>query len=166
MEDAHPRAEDTHSPDQPDSRGLADAITVVATVGRPETQPAVPLSPLSSNVSWSIRYIVHNHGETFTMGQLAQFAGLSKFHFSRKFHRETGLPPRAFLRRYRIACAMDILEKSRLEVRHVAHRVGYRDHAAFTRAFTRIAGEPPTAYRARCRAARPVGRNAPPSPGE
>jgi len=102
---------------------------------------------LSDPVKWSIRYVCHNFAENFTVAELARFAGLSKYHFTRKFRKETGITPGAFLQRYRITQAMSMLVRSQQPIRRIALNVGYKDHAAFSRAFGRIAGTRPTLYR-------------------
>ena len=82
-----------------------------------------------------------------TLDDMAQAAGLSKYHFLRKFRQEAGMTPGAFLQRYRIAEAMKELADSKQQVRDIAKRVGYRDPAAFSRAFSKIAGVQPRRFR-------------------
>lgn len=114
-------------------------------------------------MEWSIRYVCHNFAEPFTIGELARFVGLSKYHFSRKFRKETGLAPRAFVQRYRITRAMDLLVDSEHRIRDIAWRVGYKDHAAFSRAFNRITGTQPILYRLTRQSRRAEDRQGPPS---
>ena len=60
---------------------------------------------------------------------------------------EAGITPGAYLKRYRIVQAMDHLIGSRRKIREIGQMVGYRDPAAFSRAFAQIAGTQPYLYR-------------------
>jgi len=128
------------------SRTPMDALAYVA--GR----TFIPVRPngrgkLSHAVKWGIRYVLNNYAHNFTITDLAGTIGLTNHYFTRKFHKETGITPGAFLQRYRITQAMNMLVRSEQPVRRIASNVGYTDHAAFTRAFGRITGTQPTMYR-------------------
>ncbi len=101
----------------------------------------------SQAVKWGVRYVLQNYSRSFTIDELADFVGLSKYHFTRKFHKETGLTPGVFLRRYRILQAMGKLICSDEAIHKIASSVGYRGHAAFSRAFNRVMGMQPITCR-------------------
>jgi len=124
--------------------GIVLAHVVRQTFAREQPQPK---RCLSKPVAMAIRCMLARHGNALTVAELAHEVGLSRFHFTRRFHREAGITPGAFLRRLRIARAMELLVESDRNVNRIAHDVGYEDHAAFTRAFNRITGTPPTHYR-------------------
>ena len=102
---------------------------------------------ISRVVGSSIEHVLKSFDRPLTVADLAGRVGLSRFHFTRKFRRETGITPGAFLKRYRMARAMEMLSESNNPINVIASRVGYGDHAAFSRAFAKVAGMPPTRYR-------------------
>ena len=96
---------------------------------------------------WTVEYISSHFAEKVSLAAMARGAQLSKYHFLRKFRQEAGITPGAFVKRYRIVQAMDYLTGTRHTVKKVGQMVGYRDPAAFSRAFTQIAGTQPYLYR-------------------
>ena len=102
---------------------------------------------ISRVVASSIEHVLRSFDQPLTVADLAGRVGLSRFHFTRRFRRETGITPGAFLKRYRMVRAMEMLSKSNDPINAIASRVGYGNHAAFSRAFAKIAGIPPTMYR-------------------
>ena len=94
-----------------------------------------------------MKYISNHFAEDISLDDLARGAQLSKYHFLRKFRQEVGITPGAFLKRYRIVQAMDRLTGTQHTIKEIGQMVGYRDPAAFSRAFTQIAGTQPYLYR-------------------
>jgi AraC-like DNA-binding protein len=126
-----------------------DPLEVVAHVARRTFTPLAPQpggSP-SRVTSWTVKYIASHFAENIKLEDLARGAQLSKYLFLRKFRLEVGITPGAYLKRYRIVQAMDHLTSSRRTIREIGQMVGYRDPAAFSRAFAQIAGTQPYLYR-------------------
>jgi AraC-like DNA-binding protein len=73
--------------------------------------------------------------EPLAIAELAQVAGMSRYHFMRAFKQVTGLPPHAFQLDLRINRARRLLREGR-PLAWVAHAVGFADQAHFQRAFT------------------------------
>ena len=132
------------------SAGASDEpLEIVAHVARRtfttlNRNPAASPSPATA---WTVKYISNHFAENISLDDLARAAQLSKYHFLRKFHKEAGLTPGAYLKRYRIVQAMDHLTGTRHTIKEIGQMVGYRDPAAFSRAFTQIAGTQPYLYR-------------------
>ncbi|MEH0840817.1 AraC family transcriptional regulator [Micromonospora sp. CPCC 205711] len=80
---------------------------------------------------------------------LAARAHLSRFHFDRLVAAATGEPPGALRRRLLLERAAYRLTSTDLTVLDVAVEAGYGSHEAFTRAFLRAYGVPPTDVRRR-----------------
>jgi transcriptional regulator GlxA family with amidase domain len=93
--------------------------------------------------------MLENHGKPITVGDIADYVGLSKFHFVRVFSRLAGISPGALLRRMRIVRAARLLEESSLSVSEVGMAVGYCYATAFARAFRGVLGTSPSSYRVR-----------------
>jgi AraC-like DNA-binding protein len=90
------------------------------------------------------------HGEPdkpWTLASLARVAGLSRSVFAERFHGRVGVPPMAYLTRWRLQLAARWLRETQLSVSEVFHRLGYASAAAFHRAFKREHGAAPSVYR-------------------
>ena len=118
----------------------------------------IPLKPgaieqLSDVVEGGVKYVQSNFEYDIHLDDIAMAAGLSKFHFIRKFHSEVGKTPGAFLQHCRIFEAMKQLCQTSDPVGKIGKRVGYKDAAAFSRAFARITGTQPRRFRQKARRA-------------
>jgi AraC-like DNA-binding protein len=80
---------------------------------------------------------------------LARTALMSPAHFSRKFRATYGETPYAYLMTRRIERAKALLRRGDLSVTEVCMAVGCTSLGSFSARFTQLAGETPTAYRAR-----------------
>jgi AraC-like DNA-binding protein len=80
---------------------------------------------------------------------LARAALMSTAHFSRKFRAAYGETPYAYLMTRRIERAKALLRRGDLSVTEVCLAVGCKSLGSFSARFTQLAGETPTAYRAR-----------------
>ena len=80
---------------------------------------------------------------------LARTALMSPAHFSRKFRATYGETPYAYLMTRRIERAKALLRRGDLSVTEVCMAVGCTSLGSFSAHFTQLAGETPTAYRAR-----------------
>lgn len=78
---------------------------------------------------------------------LARVAGFSRYHFTRLFTAHAGLSPAAWLVDRRVKEAARLLRESRLPLKEIATRCGFRDPAFFGKTFARRTGQPPGAYR-------------------
>ncbi len=80
---------------------------------------------------------------------LARAALMSPAHFSRQFRAAYGETPYAYLMTRRIERAQALLRGGELSVTEVCLAVGCTSLGSFSARFTELAGETPTAYRAR-----------------
>jgi len=78
---------------------------------------------------------------------LAKAAGMSPFHFSRVFKEMTGQAPKQYLKRIRLDRAAYYLKYSDWQVVDVGLACGFQNHESFTRAFQKLHGQSPSAYR-------------------
>ncbi|MGO4670243.1 AraC family transcriptional regulator [Bosea sp. 2RAB26] len=89
------------------------------------------------------------HGEptrSWTIGDLAKEAALSRSTFFERFRREVGVAPMEYLLGWRMAIAKDLLRGDSVSVGEVARRVGYSSSSTFSVAFARQVGISPTTY--------------------
>ena len=78
---------------------------------------------------------------------LAQEVGLSRSAFHERFVQYLGQPPMQYLASWRIQLGARLLRESGRVVASIALEVGYESEAAFSRAFKRMVGMPPAAWR-------------------
>lgn len=83
----------------------------------------------------------------WSLDALARHGGLSRSVLAERFKAIVGQPPIDYLTRVRMARAARMLETSDLSVADVAFRVGYQSDASFHKAFRRMMGTSPSAYR-------------------
>jgi AraC-like DNA-binding protein len=93
----------------------------------------------------------------WTLDALARDVGLSRSSLAERFARLIGHPPMQYLAQWRMQLAAGLLADSGHRVARVAAEVGYDSEAAFSRAFHKLVGMPPAAWRRACdrSAARP-----------
>ncbi|MGO4748136.1 helix-turn-helix transcriptional regulator, partial [Streptomyces sp. 2MCAF27] len=89
----------------------------------------------------------------WTVESLAARSGLSRAAFARRFNALVGEPPMAYLTRWRMTTAAQLLQESDAPLTTVAARAGYGSEFAFAKAFKREFGLAPGLYRRQARAA-------------
>jgi len=88
----------------------------------------------------------------WTLEEFAREVGMSRSTLARRFSAAAGEPPIAYLTRWRMTLAMELLRDTPAPLATIAERVGYESVFAFSAAFKRITSEAPSHYRARARA--------------
>lgn len=78
-----------------------------------------------------------------TLDEMAEEAGLSKFHFIRSFKSDTGLTPLQYVHNRKMAIAKRYLEEG-ARIIDIAHLLGYSDQSHFTRRFKLTFGVKPS----------------------
>lgn len=109
-------------------------------------EPPFPQSA-SGRVAEAAAAIRRNLHTPVSVDDLATAAGLSRFHFSRLFTEQTGLPPVRYLQEVRIERATGMLVTTALPVKEVAAACGYQSESYFCRAFKGATGLTPNEYR-------------------
>ncbi len=88
-----------------------------------------------------------NPAHPWTVANLAHQVGVSRTRFAERFRHFLGEPPMAYLARWRLKLAAEILVSSNANVAEIAAEVGYASEAAFNRVFKREFGCPPAQFR-------------------
>jgi AraC-like DNA-binding protein len=83
----------------------------------------------------------------WTLDGLARAASTSRTVMAERFAHFVGLPPMQYLARWRMQLAASALLEGNPTVADVATRVGYGSEAAFSRAFKKLVGVSPAAWR-------------------
>ena len=84
----------------------------------------------------------------WTVAELAAEAAVSRSLLDTRFRELLGRAPIRYLADWRMHVAEELLETTELSVFAIARRVGYDSEEAFSRAFKRAKGKPPSAWRA------------------
>ncbi|MFA9218686.1 MAG: cupin domain-containing protein [Sphingomonadaceae bacterium] len=95
--------------------------------------------------------MLQHPADDWSIARMAAAVHMSRAAFCKHFTGTGGVTPAQFLLRLRMRLATQRLTAGD-SVEQAASHVGYQSHAAFTRAFKRIVGEQPGAYRRQLRA--------------
>lgn len=82
----------------------------------------------------------------WSVAEMAGRAGLSRSTFSERFKQTIGLSPMEYLAEWRMAVAKDLLTREKPPLEELATRVGYQSASAFSTAFRRRTGQPPSHF--------------------
>jgi signal transduction histidine kinase/DNA-binding LacI/PurR family transcriptional regulator/AraC-like DNA-binding protein len=92
-------------------------------------------------------YIEARYAEPIRREDIAGHVAITPDYLTDCFHQELGITPIAFLNRYRIRRAREMLDSTDLTVTEVAMATGFSSVSHFTRTFHRVVGVSPRAYR-------------------
>ena len=87
----------------------------------------------------------------WTIEELAKQVGLSRSVLAERFTDLVGIPPMQYLAKWRMQIASGLLSGGSANVATVASEIGYESEAAFSRAFKKMVGVPPSVWRRRVR---------------
>lgn len=112
-----------------------------------EAPPAGILRGLADErLALSLRRLHADPARDWTIESLAREAALSRSAFYKRFRLALGMPPMEYLTAWRMALAKTYLDQEDLGMEEIAERVGYGSASAFSTAFTRFVGVPPSRY--------------------
>jgi transcriptional regulator GlxA family with amidase domain len=105
--------------------------------------PRTEAAPFSAQVQ---RWLAERRAQRYDLGLLAQAFHTSTRTLLRRYRRETGSTPLAWLQQARVRKAQRLLEGGQ-RLAEVVAAVGYEDVATFSRLFQRQVGDSPARYR-------------------
>jgi AraC-like DNA-binding protein len=97
----------------------------------------------------AITSIHANPAHPWTIERLAGKSNLSRSAFADRFASRVGTPPAAYIAQVRLENAADLLHYTTQSISAIAHQIGYDSEAAFSRAFSKRYGMPPSRWRRR-----------------
>jgi AraC-like DNA-binding protein len=101
----------------------------------------------SPRLSRALHQIHNSPDAALDLNVLARTAGMSRTSFAVQFRDRMGVPPAEYLARWRMLKARNMLLQTDLATSDISSRVGYGSDAAFSRAFKREYGVPPSQLR-------------------
>jgi AraC-like DNA-binding protein len=94
--------------------------------------------------------LLHRHpARPWDLEALARAIGLGRSALAERFTQFVGQPPMHYLANWRMQLAANALRSGNESVAAIAHQVGYDSEAAFSRAFKKAVGSPPSEWRKR-----------------
>ena len=110
-----------------------------------DCMPNEPIQKAAPFVDRVVRFCRSNLARPIGVDEMAEIAGLSRYHFSRRFQDARGVSPARFLAELRMQEAVRLIQTD-LAVNEVARRCGFRDPNYFCKAFRRSFGVSPGAF--------------------
>lgn len=95
----------------------------------------------------AITHMADNFSKQITLGELAEEAGLSKYHLCRSFKKYMAMSPMQFLAATRVERAKKLMVDTSLTITMIAMEVGFNDVSTFISHFRKICGITPTAFK-------------------
>ncbi|MGE0449304.1 MAG: helix-turn-helix domain-containing protein [Vicinamibacterales bacterium] len=128
-------------------RQFFDVLFALVMRGRRADAGVALPNPADPRLASAVAHLL-DHLDTVTVPELARAAASSERTLRRRFLTELRLTPEHYIRRARLIRAAHILAGDRrASILDVALLVGYSNHSAFTAAFRRMFGTPPSAIR-------------------
>jgi len=95
----------------------------------------------------AMTYMADNFSEDITLDELAEEAGMSKYHLCRSFKKAVAMSPMQFLVAMRVERAKRLIEETSLNISMIALEVGFNEISTFIAHFKKITGTTPTSFR-------------------
>ena len=95
-------------------------------------------------VKQAFLYMEQHYSGRFSMEELAEAAGFSKFYFCHTFKEVTGMPPGAYLNFVRCRHAKELLSAGRCSVGQAAEQCGFENLSYFSKVYQKYIGESPS----------------------
>lgn len=93
------------------------------------------------------RFICAEFRKPLSLGKLAVQFGVTASHLSRVFRRVRGCKLHSYLTQLRLRSSLEMIERHRRDLTHVALELGFNSHSHFTSAFRQTFGLTPTNWR-------------------
>ena len=94
-----------------------------------------------------LEYIRHNYCREIKLDELANEAGISRFHFVRLFRKKLQTTPYQYIVNLRLNSAQALLRSTDLDISAIAQACGYRDSGHFAASFRSKVGSHPSQFR-------------------
>lgn len=99
------------------------------------------------NVGRALAALHDRPAHPWTLDDLAKEAGLSRSMIAERFVHYVGVPPMQYLAQWRMQMAASLLTGSSMGIGEIAEKIGYGSETALSRAFKRLVGIAPSAWR-------------------
>lgn len=100
----------------------------------------------SDSIGKVMEYISRNYSQDISLNDLAGYVHLNRSYLSTSFKKEVGVNINAFLLKYRLERAKELLVSTNDLVQEICNEVGITDSAYFSKQFKKYTGESPLEY--------------------
>lgn len=104
---------------------------------------------LPAEIQRVIKYVDHHFSEAIDIDQMADIAGLSRYHFSRRFRAHLSVSPRQYLEQQRLKDSCNYLLEPKLSIQEISERCGFNDPNYYAKVFKKAFGLTPREFRKR-----------------
>ena len=101
----------------------------------------------TAEIAKSVEYMKRNYSSKISLEEIANIAGISKFHFTRSFKKVMNMSFSDYLNHLRIRKAEDFLYSKTANISSVAYKNGFSSLRQFERSFKKITGKTPLQFR-------------------
>ncbi|MBM7600045.1 AraC-like DNA-binding protein [Virgibacillus halotolerans] len=136
---AHQQLDDAYSSS---ATAYAFLMQLYAAVFHTAKEKALPAAITKARV-----FMDNNYDNLISLDDIVAASGLSKYHFTRLFHKGMNATPIQYLTKLRINKAMELLKNEQLTVEAIALKVGFSNGNYFTKVFRSYLGVAPSTYR-------------------
>ncbi|NOU93560.1 helix-turn-helix domain-containing protein [Paenibacillus sp. LMG 31456] len=102
---------------------------------------------MPASIRAAIKLLKSHYAQDLSIDDMADAAGLTKYHFCRQFLKKTGLKPNQYLRKIRVEQAAWLLRHTEKTVEAVAKETGFEYANYFIKVFRSFVGATPNEYR-------------------
>jgi len=99
------------------------------------------------SISSAINFIDNNFQSPISLDNIVEASGLSKYHFTRLFHKSINVTPIQYLTNSRINKSIELLKNDKLSIEDIALNVGFSNGNYFGKVFRASLGISPGEYR-------------------
>ena len=102
-------------------------------------------------INITLDYLHANINRDFSLENVADLAGLSKYHFIRMFKKETGKTPYRYYMDLKIEKAAELIKMNKFSITEICFMCGFKDHSHFSRVFRNKKGVTPSNFKDLCK---------------
>ena len=101
-------------------------------------------------VNLAVDFLQASLNQEFSLDEVANLVGLSKYHFIRLFKKETGKTPYQYYLDIKIDKAIELIKIDKYSITEICFMCGFKDHSHFSRVFLNKTGMTPSRFKAHC----------------
>ncbi|SFH68720.1 helix-turn-helix transcriptional regulator [Planctomicrobium piriforme] len=129
------------------TREVAQILVSVLLATQAPAMSSATLSGVDPEIAQAILAMERTPAKAWTIQRLASEAGISRSALAQKFKEQTGQTPSDYLLNIRMKLADEMLRGRRQHLKEIARLTGYQSVSAFSTAFKRWSGSPPSVHR-------------------
>ena len=106
-----------------------------------------PTEKWPEQISKAVLFAQKQYQQPIGLDDMVEASNLSKYHFTRLFHKTTNMTPLKYLTKIRMDKAIELLRLTNLPIEEIAHQVGYSNGNYFSKVFHKRVGMSPGQFR-------------------